>query len=620
MRILHLLSQNHLTGAEVYAVNLIQNQVRKGHLVWQMSNDFFAKSLGVQVRLQVETLSQLEFIKSVRSLRTFLKDNKIQVVHCHSRAAAKLCYYARLLLKVDDDFGSTCQVAQVSTIHGRQHISTSKKLHNQYGEFLIPVCENISTQLSLEFGYDPRRIKLIRNAVGVAQFRPPKVPEPKSAPEPAGKVLKVAVIGRCTGPKKHRTEIFLATAHEILNFKKIDHEFVVIGDNSQNLQTAVAFKAIGNATINFEFLNQFDLICGSGRVAVEAALAEIPCIAFGEYSFLGLLSSKNLKCNLETNFGDIGADFTGPHFNSIEIHQHIELWLMQRFQPGFKSELVEIALRLIQEFSDVFVQAQIERVYESAFFLRQYSNWIPILMYHKIPDQELNSPHKIFVTKSNFEKHLKWFKLFGLQTLTFNDLEKFRKGLRSWKQFPRRPLVLTFDDGYKDNLLNASPLLRRQSYRAQLFLLAESSIKSNHWDHVDAEAGDAIVSGTDRQQWLTSAFEIGSHGIRHVHLPELDHVEATKEVTESKKMLESELSTPINVYAFTYGDTNSDLAQIAMRAGYSYAVNTDSGGLLMEENPYAIFRVNIFPDETLFSLWKKTSRWYRKYYFKKRGK
>lgn len=616
MRILHLLSQNHLTGAEVYAVNLIQNQVQNSHLVWQISNDFFSKSLGVQIRWPVETRSTVDFLKSVLKLREFLKENRIHVVHCHSRAAAKLCYFARMFLHVSDDFGSTYKVAQVSTIHGRQHVSASKKLHNQYGEFLIPVCENIAVQLQSEFKYNPSRIKLIRNAVNARLFRPPKTGIVKSS----GRALKIAVIGRCTGPKKNRTEIFLAQAHEILQFKKIDHEFFVVGDDSHKLNTTVPVRAFENASIQFEFLSQFDLICGSGRVAVEAALAEIPCIAFGEYNFSGLLSLQNLLANLQTNFGDIGPDFSGPHSNSTDIHRAVELWLVKRNHSAFNIELSEIAKKIENEFSDQRVQSQIERLYESAFFLRQYAKWIPILMYHKVPDQVLQSPHKIFVTKTNFEKHLSSFKLFGLKTLTFSDLEKFRKGKRSWKNFPRRPLILTFDDGYRDNLLNASPLLLRAGYKAQLFLLADSTFKSNSWDHGPHESGDAIVSGSERQDWLMSAFEIGSHGIKHVHLPEIPIEDAHREITESKKRLEAEFRTPINVYAFTYGETNQDLAQIAQTAGYSYAVNTDSGGLNMEENPFAIFRVNIFPDESLFSLWKKTSSWYRNYYFKKRGK
>ena len=53
------------------------------------------------------------------------------------------------------------------------------------------------------------------------------------------------------------------------------------------------------------------------------------------------------------------------------------------------------------------------RIYESAFFLKHYSKWIPTLMYHKIPDQEIKSQHKIYVTRENFEKHLNFYKKLG---------------------------------------------------------------------------------------------------------------------------------------------------------------------------------------------------------------
>jgi peptidoglycan/xylan/chitin deacetylase (PgdA/CDA1 family) len=624
VRILHLLSQNHLTGAEVYAVNLIQNQVKQNHLVWQASNAFFIKSLAVQVKLRVESKTTLDFFKSVLELRTFLKQNRIQVVHCHSRAAAKLCFYARLGLKISDACGGNEKVAQVSTIHGRQHSSISKKLFSQYGEFLIAVCENVKFQLTAEFNYAPNRIKLIRNSVETSQFTKPN---PEQKPNEslhrdlrvAGDV-RIAVIGRCTGPKKDRTEIFLNAVHDVLLMHKINFDLTVVGDNSANLKTSATYKTIEHAQIDYRFLKQFDLICGSGRVAVEAGLAEVPCLAFGEYSCEGLLAPQNLDVCLQSNFGDIGTDFSGPHYNNSDIHRTIEHWLRTRNLETFKIDLKKVAETLQAEFSDQWVHRRIERIYESAFFLRQYSRWIPILMYHKIPEAELDSPHKIFVTKSNFERHLRVFNLLGFKTITFSELEKFRTGQKSWSLFPRKPLILTFDDGYTDNLVNASPLLRQYGFNAQLFLLAEKELKSNSWDHKDTESGDAIVSGTDRQRWLNSSFEIGSHGIHHIHLPAIPLAEADHEISASKKMLQNEFNHKINTYAFTYGDTNSELAELAFKAGYSYAVNTDSGGLLLEEEPYSIFRVNIFPNESFFSLFKKTANWYRKYYFKKRGK
>ncbi len=96
--------------------------------------------------------------------------------------------------------------------------------------------------------------------------------------------------------------------------------------------------------------------------------------------------------------------------------------------------------------------------------------------------------------------------------------------------------------------------------------------------------------------------------------------EAFHELQASKESLEKEFGLPVNTYAFTYGITSPKAAQLAFTAGYDYAVNTDTGGLVLEESPYQIFRVNIFPEESSLSLWKKTSSWYRKYYFRKRKK
>jgi peptidoglycan/xylan/chitin deacetylase (PgdA/CDA1 family) len=272
------------------------------------------------------------------------------------------------------------------------------------------------------------------------------------------------------------------------------------------------------------------------------------------------------------------------------------------------------------DFSPSVIAAKVQRLYESALFLKWHPRWIPVLMYHKIPAAELQSQHKIFVTKANFEKHLRFFQKRGFETLTFNELAAFRKGERDFSRFPKKPLVLTFDDGYRDNLENASPLLKKYGFNAQLFLLADKNISSNSWDAGGSEPAAEIVSGEDRQQWLQSAYELGSHGFSHQKITAFTRDQALDELSASKKSLEGEFAKEVSVFAFTYGITVPDSETLAESAGYEYAVNTDSGGLLMEERPYAVFRVNMFPDESLWSLFKKTSAWYRRYYFFKRKK
>jgi peptidoglycan/xylan/chitin deacetylase (PgdA/CDA1 family) len=345
-------------------------------------------------------------------------------------------------------------------------------------------------------------------------------------------------------------------------------------------------------------------------------MSGVATIAFGEAKYLGLCLKENFNELMKSNFGDIEiSSFGKPEVSLEQMQADIENYYKLNV-----TQLMDLAKMTKNNFGIKTVSEQIQKVYEASLFESHHADWIPVLMYHKIPKEELDSPHKIYVTQSNFEKHLQFYKSAGFETLTFTDLKQFKNGTRSFDQFPKKPLVLTFDDGYWDNLNNADPLLKKYNFKAQIFLLANSDIAHNQWDEANADKGDKIVSGQDRKHWLNSNFEIGSHGFSHKRITEMTTDQAFTELIDSKRSLEKEFGRDVCVYAYTYGDTNTACPKLAEAAGYDFAVNTDTGGLKMFDDTFQIFRVNIFPDETKFSLWKKTSSWYRKYYFKKRSK
>lgn len=604
MNILHLLSQNHLTGSEVYAGELIEDQVLNQHRVFQISNDFFLPTKAQQHGLSVEAKSFSEFIKNVFWLRAFLIQENIHVIHTHSRAAAKLAFWARCFLKI----------GMVSTIHGRQRPSFSKKLYNQYGDFIIAVSEVLQSQLLADFRYNPRRLQVIRNPISTENFF-----FRKSVLK--NHTLKIAIVGRTTGPKGTRTRLALEGLIDLVSKSNIQVEFILVGGSLAALNSAkYSEKNISEIKIPYltsKDYQQFDLVIGSGRVAMEAIISGVPTISFGEAKYLGLTRLNTVTSHYSSNFGDMDTVTTQPTIDTAQLKNDVETWLSGAVSDD---ELQQLSEKVQSDFNAKKISARIFRLYESSYFLRNFSRWIPILMYHKIPAIELQSQHKIYVTQKKFEKHLKLFKFLGFKTLTFSDLKKFKSGDFSFNLFPRKPLILTFDDGYKDNLEYASPLLKKYDFKAQLFLLADSKIDSNQWDHSETESPHEIISGADRLKWKDSAFEIGSHGFSHQKITSMTEAEARLELRKSKDDLEKEFQKNIPVYAFTYGDTSDKAAMWALEEGYDFAVNTDTGGLLLEEDPYKIFRVNIFPNETFFSLVKKTRTWYRDYYFRKRKK
>lgn len=608
MKILHLLSQNSLTGAEVYANDLAKTQIAKGHQVYQASNGFFSESQAQRLTLPIETKSIFEFRKTIQKLSEFIQTEKIQVIHAHSRAASKVAY----------QLAKKHKVGYVSTVHGRQHVSWSKKIKNIYGHFTIPVCENIQKQLVQEFGYDPRRIKLVRNGIQIDKFNW------VYSQTPQNNLIRIGIIGRLNGPKKTRTELFIQHFSEILIQKKINFQITVIGSGQLNPDLIHhPIQQIDHRNVDSDLFKQFDLICGSGRVAMESILCGIPTIAFGEAEYCGLVTMSNWPEMLKSNFGDIGESFADPIFNIEKANQDID-----QFWKFSEIEKRSLAIESQSQFDLSIIGQKIQRIYESAYFEAYVPKWIPVLMYHKIPDQDLNSPHKIYVNKNNFEKHLKFFKQAGFTSLTFQDLQLYRQGQKDFSQFPKKPLILTFDDGYIDNLTNARPLLEKYGFKAQIYLLANPQIESNTWDQwiQSPSSADAhsekhlIASQQQRLAWKCPQFEIGSHGLNHQRMPDMTWDEKIFELSESKRLLEAEFGTTVNSFAFTYGATNLECAKACQEAGYDYGINTDSGGLTLEEDPFQIFRVNIFPHETLWTLWRKTSSWYRSYYFRKRKK
>lgn len=604
MNILHLLSQNHLTGAEVYAVQLIHEQSRS-NTVFQISNDFFVSSEATKIKLAVETKSKIKFYKNVMWLRRFLVEKNIHVIHTHSRAAAKMAYWARKGLKV----------GLVSTVHGRQPSSLSKKLMNQYGDFVISVCESIQAQLQRDFNFKNRRLSVVRNPVSENAFQFLNSTDSYSKE----KKIKIAIIGRTTGPKGDRTRLILNELPSLQKEFNFQADLVLVGASNAaitlGLNEDVALTQVQVNSLTSADYAKYDLVIGSGRVAIESILTGIPTICFGEASYLGLARINTIKSFVASNFGDIEVDSIAPVLNKEQLKTDLRDFFSNTFLNDERKKMSEF---IQNEFNSKKIARHIFSIYESSYFLRNYCKWIPILMYHKIPDQEIQSQHKIFVTKDRFQAHLQFFKDHGFETVTFSQLKKFKSGLADFSTFPKKPLILTFDDGYVDNLMTASPLLKQFGFRAQIFLLANSEIDSNRWDHSPTEVSHPIVSGKDRQKWKDSAFEIGSHGFSHKKITSMTDEEARAELRNSKLSLEKEFQTEICSYAFTYGDTSAKYAEFALEEGYDYAVNTDTGGLLLEEDPYQIFRVNIFPNETTSSLRKKTSTWYRRYYYWKR--
>jgi len=363
----------------------------------------------------------------------------------------------------------------------------------------------------------------------------------------------------------------------------------------------------------FQMMADSDLVIGAGRVALEGILLKVPVFAMGEACSHGILSSENISEAISSNFGDILAVKSDFVPDSNHILNELRGFLKEAYSP---SDLTE----WLKDYQIDSVVPNILEVYRSAIMQKVYPRTIPILMYHKVPEHPINTKHRIFVIRKNFKKHLQFFKLRGLTSITFKDYLAFSNGERPMKEFPKKPFIITFDDGYKDNYDNVLPLTQKYGFKGVLFLLGDFLVAGNTWDEGEDVEANRIMTFEQKKAFVDSDWEIGAHTLSHQDLTKLSFEKARYEMITSKLQLEEKLQTKVVSFAYPYGNCNDNVKEIVKECGFDYGILTDTGAMNIEEDHFAIFRVNMFPEERFMQLYKKTSSWYRAYYRRKRGK
>jgi peptidoglycan/xylan/chitin deacetylase (PgdA/CDA1 family) len=165
-----------------------------------------------------------------------------------------------------------------------------------------------------------------------------------------------------------------------------------------------------------------------------------------------------------------------------------------------------------------------------------------VLMYHKVNDRPEN---RMSVPVSLFDEQLDQLRQLGY---TVVGLEAVLAHYGGGDPLPPRSVLITFDDGYRDNLENALPVLQRYGYPSVLFVPIGYLDEERPLPHEERLAASGILNPTLRWTELaeleTGGMRIESHGISHKPLADLELDEAAREIALSKLRLEERLGRP----------------------------------------------------------------------------
>lgn len=166
-----------------------------------------------------------------------------------------------------------------------------------------------------------------------------------------------------------------------------------------------------------------------------------------------------------------------------------------------------------------------------------------------------------------------------------------------------RTAVITFDDGYVDNLV-AWEELRKRGMRATWFLVSGSVGREPGWPPDGRPAG-RLLNDAELRAMQASGMEIGSHTANHVRLTDADDKLLNAELSDSKAALEDALGNGISSFAYPYGAWDARCVNAVREAGYRAACTTRTGWALRDGDPYLLRRLTVFNTDTASSLARK---------------
>lgn len=236
------------------------------------------------------------------------------------------------------------------------------------------------------------------------------------------------------------------------------------------------------------------------------------------------------------------------------------------------------------------------------------SQGIPILMYHKVnPDPSVGG-YGLRVTPRVFERQMRYLKANGYNTISLTDVAGY---YQSRKPLPRRPVVITFDDGYLDNYTYAYPILKKYNMTATIFVVANTIGGINDFDYkAGRQPPNRMAGWKEIKEMDQGGLTIGSHTLNHPHLAEIDLGEARREIAESKNKLEQGLGRPVTTFCYPYGSYNQSVAQLVRESGYVASVTTEQGLGRKDDGIYTLKRIRVRGDYSQQKFLYELTRYY----------
>lgn len=209
------------------------------------------------------------------------------------------------------------------------------------------------------------------------------------------------------------------------------------------------------------------------------------------------------------------------------------------------------------------------------------AQYVPILMYHSINDTPVGSP-ELSVTAKSFDDQMKYLASNGYTAINLDDISECAEF--------KKPIVITFDDGYEDNYSCAYPILKKYHLKATIFMVSKY-----------IGLGGFLTKEQIVKMGNLVSFQ--SHTVNHERLDFYNLKQVDYECRESQKVLAGITHRPVYALSYPNGMFTAAILRIAAKY-YSCAVTTLPGNNSQYCDKMQLRRIGVLRDATLLDFTK----------------
>jgi peptidoglycan/xylan/chitin deacetylase (PgdA/CDA1 family) len=210
-------------------------------------------------------------------------------------------------------------------------------------------------------------------------------------------------------------------------------------------------------------------------------------------------------------------------------------------------------------------------------------------MYHRIATEGPMDLEQFRVDPILFDEQLSALRQVGFQSIS---LHTWVEALTKAETPAGKPIILTFDDGYRNFLTAALPVLRKHSFAAIVFLVAGRIGGVADWDANYGEAAP-LMTWPELLEIENEGIELGCHSLIHQPMTEMSDAELVTDTRKARRILERRLGHSVDHFAYPYGAENPSVQKSVARLGFKSAVSCRPGLSRPGDDPMCLPRIDV---------------------------